>query len=378
MKKIIDKYVINKYYFFTMTNLRIPGPTPLSPQVLTSLSQQVISHRGKGYEKIHQEVVTNLQYFFQTKNPVYLLTASGTAGLETAVVNFFSPGDLVVFFTCGEFGNRWAEIARRYGLNVNQIKFPEGTGARKEIVRQTLNKTKKLAAVFITHNETGPGVLNDLFSIAPIVKDHPDKPLLLVDSVSALGGVNLPMDDLKIDVLVTASQKAWMASPGIAMVSVSKTAWERQKLSKIPKYYLDLALYEKFAQKNQTPATPAVSVLFSLHAALALMKKQGREKIFKRHLELRNYFRGLVRKMGLKLVVDDRDASPTVTSIWPPKDVDEAVWRKLLREKYQTVIAGGMGGLKGKIVRVAHMGFVTKKDLDQVIDSFKKSLKEIT
>ena len=361
-----------------MANLRIPGPTPLPAQVLSSLSQQVISHRGKGFEKVYQDVIINLQYFFQTKNPIYLLTASGTAGLETAVVNFFSPGDTVIFFTCGEFGNRWAEIGRRYGLNVNQVKFPEGTAVKKEVVQKTLEKTKNLAAVFITHNETGTGVLNDLFTIAPIVKNHPDKPILLVDSVSALGGVNLPMDDLKIDVLITASQKAWMSSPGISMVAVSDQAKERQKASKIPKYYFDLALYEKFSQKNQTPATPAVSVLFSLQTALSLMKKQGREKIFKKHLELRDYFREQLKKMGLKLVVDDREASPTVTSIWPPEGVDEASWRKLLREKYDLVIAGGMGGLKGKIVRVAHMGHVSKSDLDQVVDSFKKSLKEIT
>ncbi|KKP60290.1 MAG: Phosphoserine aminotransferase apoenzyme / L-aspartate aminotransferase apoenzyme [Candidatus Roizmanbacteria bacterium GW2011_GWA2_34_18] len=320
-----------------MANLRIPGPTPLHPKVLSSLSKQLISHRGKGYEKVHQEVIANLQYFFQTNNPIYLLTASGTAGLETAVVNFFSPGDPVVFFTCGEFGNRWAEIGRRYGLNV----------------------------------------LNDLSAIAPIVKSHPDKPLLLVDSVSALGAVDLPMDKLRIDVLVTASQKAWMSSPGIAMIAVSPYAWEKHQFSTFPRYYFDLTLYEKFSQKNQTPATPAVSVLFSLQTALKLMKKQGREKIFKKHLELKDYFREQIRKIGLKLVVDDKEASPTVTSIWPPEGVDEASWRKLLREKYNTVIAGGMGGLKGKIVRVAHMGYVSKKDLDQVLISFKKSLEEI-
>ena len=360
-----------------MVNLRIPGPTPLPPQVLSSLSKQMISHRSKDYEKIHQEVVANLQYFFQTKNPIYLLTASGTAGLETAVVNFFSPDDPVIFFTCGEFGNRWAEIGRRYGLNVNQIRFPEGTAVKKEIVQQTLKKTKKLAGVFITHNETGTGVLNDLFAIAPIVKNHPDRPLLLVDSVSALGGVNLPMDDLKIDVLVTASQKAWISSPGISMIAVSHEAWEKQKISKIPKYYLDLALYEKFGQKNQTPSTPAISVLFGLQTALKQMKKQGREKIFKKHCELRDYLRKQIKTIGLKLVVNDKEASPTVTSIWPPAGVDESSWRKLLREKYNTVIAGGMGGLKGKIVRVAHMGYVSKKDLDQVLIAFKKSLKEI-
>src|SRR3989339_1246408 len=287
------------YDFLTMANLRIPGPTPLSPQVLSSLSQQMISHRGKSYEKIHQEVISNLQYFFQTKNPIYLLTASGTAGLETAVVNFFSPGDTVIFFTCGEFGNRWAEIGRRYGLNVNQVKFPEGTAVKKEVVQKTLEKTKNLAAVFITHNETGTGVLNDLFTIAPIVKNHPDKPILLVDSVSALGGVNLPMDDLKIDVLVTASQKAWMSSPGISMIAVSLYAWEKHQLSTFPRYYFDLTLYEKFGQKNQTPATPAVSVLFSLQTALKIMKKQGREKIFKKHLELKDHFRRQINKIGL-------------------------------------------------------------------------------
>ena len=357
-----------------MANLRIPGPTPLPAQVLTSLSQQVISHRGKSFEKVYQDVVTNLQYFFQTKNPIYLLTASGTAGLETAIVNFFSPGDTVIFFTCGEFGNRWAEIGRRYGLNVNQVKFPEGTAVKKEVVQKTLEKTKNLAAVFITHNETGTGVLNNLFEIAPLVKSHSLKPLLLVDSVSALGGVDLPMDKLGIDVLITASQKAWMSSPGMAMIAVSPYAWEKHQKSTFPRYYFDLSLYEKFGQKNQTPATPAVSVLFSLQTALSLMKKEGRKKIFKKHLELRDYFRRQIKKIGLKLVVSDNEASPTVTSIWPPEGVDETSWRKLLREKYDLVIAGGMGELKGKIVRVAHMGYVSKSDLDQVIDSFKKSL----
>jgi len=360
-----------------MINLRIPGPTPLPPQVLSSLSQQVISHRGKSYEKVHEQVVNDLKYFFQTKNPIYLLTASGTAGLETAVVNFFSSGDSVVFFTCGEFGNRWAEIGRRFGLKVVQIKFPDGTGVKKEVVKKTLLQMKKVTGVFITHNETGTGVLNNLFEIAPLVKNHPTKPLFLVDSVSGLGGINLPMDKLGIDILVTASQKAWMSPPGLAMIAVSPHAWEKHQKSTIPRYYFDLSMYEKFAQKNQTPATPAVSTLYSLQTALSLMKKEGREKVFKRHLDLRDYFRKEVKKLGLKLVVDDEEASTTVTSLYPPAGVDEKVWRDLLKSKYQLIIAGGMGGLKGKIVRVAHMGYVTKKDLDQVLFAFKKSLKEI-
>lgn len=361
-----------------MANLRIPGPTPLLPQVLASLSKQMISHRGKSYEKVHQEVVSGLQYFFQTKNPIYLLTASGTAGLETAVVNFFSQGDTVVFFTCGEFGSRWAEIGRRFGLKIIQVKFTDGLAVNKETVKKTLGDLKKVAGVFITHNETSTGVLNNLFEIAPIIKAHPSKPLLLVDSVSALGGVNLPMDELDIDVLISASQKAWMSSPGLAMIAVSHYAWEKHKKSTFPRYYFDLTLYEKFAQKNQTPATPAVSVLYSLQTALELMKKEGREKVFERHIELRDYFRSEVKKLGLKLLVSDVEASPTITSLFPPTGVEEKAWRDLLKEKYDLVIAGGMGELKGKIVRVAHMGFVTKSDLEQVIEAFKKSLKEIS
>ena len=360
-----------------MSNLRIPGPTPLSQRVRSSLNAQMISHRGKDYERLQKNVVENLKYFFQTENPIYLLTASGTGGLEFAVVNFFSPGDTVVNFTCGEFGDRWAEICRRYGLRVNQVSFPEGTAVTKEVVKKTLKKFKNLKGVFITHNETGTGVLNDLFAIAPIVKSHPNRPLLLVDSVSALGAVDLPIDKLKIDVLISASQKAWAASPGLAMVAVSPKARERHQSSKMPKYYFDLSKYEKFDQKNQTPATPAVSVLYSLKTSLDATKKQGRERVFKKHLKLKDYFRRQVKKLGLRLVVGDKEASPTVTSMWPPEGVDEAAWRKLLREKYKTVIAGGMGGLKGKIVRVAHMGYVSKDDLDQVIRAFKKSLKEL-
>lgn len=360
-----------------MANLRIPGPTPLAPQVLTSLSQQMISHRGKGYEKIHQKVVGDLQYFFQTKNPVYILTASGTGGLEAAVVNFFSPCDSVIFFTCGEFGNRWTEIGRRFGLKVTQIKFSDGIGVNKEVVKKTLSQTKKIAGIFITHNETSTGVLNNLFEIAPIIKNHPSNPLLLVDSVSSLGAVDLPMDKLKIDVLITASQKAWMSSPGLAMIAVSPYGWEKHQKSTLPKYYFDLSLYEKFNQKNQTPATPAVSVLFSLQSALGIMKKEGREKIFQKHLYLKNYFRAEVKKLGLKLLVDDINASPTVTSLFPPAGIDEKVWRNLLKEKYDLIIAGGMGKLKGKLVRVAHMGYVSKSDLNQVVDAFKKSLKKV-
>lgn len=358
-------------------NLRIPGPTPLPPEVREASSHQMINHRGHAYEEIQARVIENLKYFFQTKNDIFLLTASGMGGLEAAIVNFFSPQDTIVSFTCGEFGNRWVDVARRFWLNVVQIKFPLGTAVEKDEVYRVLEKQDKINGVLFTHNETGTGVLNAIAEFAPLVKTHKTKPLLLVDSISALGAVDLPMDELGIDVLVTASQKAWMAPPGLSMIAVSSNAWEKHAFAKIPRYYLDLSLYKEFAQKNQTPATPAVSVLYGLDASLQMMRKEGKEKIFSRQLKLMQYLRSGVRKLGLELFVADRDASLTVTSVKIPDGVDGKKWLEILRDKYSIVLAGGMGETKGKIVRVAHMGWISKKEIDEVLHALKKSLKEM-
>lgn len=182
------------------------------------------------------------------------------------------------------------------------------------------------------------------------------------------------MDDLGIDVLVSASQKAWMAPPGMAFIAVSKNAWESHKRAKMPRYYWDISMYRTFAEKNQTPATPAVSTLFGLDASLNMMKIEGREKINKRHIQLTTYLRTEIRKLGLELFVSDRDASPTVTSIKLPAGIDSHEWLKILREKYNCVLAGGMGDTKGQIIRVAHMGFVSKSDIDDVVTALKNSL----
>ena len=361
-----------------MPNLRIPGPTPLPPEVLKSLSQQMINHRGHAYEEIQKRVVGNLQYFFQTKNDIFLLTSSGMGGLEAAITNFFSPGDKIISFTCGEFGNRWVDVARAYGADVVQVKFPLGKSVSKEEVKKTLDGQKKVAGVLITLNETATGVLNKVAEIALIVKSHKDKPLLLIDAISALGAVDLPMDKIGIDVLVTASQKAWMAPPGLSMIAVSLLAWKKHESARMPHYYFDITLFKQFAEKNQTPATPAVSTLYGLDTALQIMRKEGRENIFKRHLKLMRYTRDGVKKLGLTLYAEDTDASPTVTSIKIPEGIDGQEWLKLLREKYKVVLAGGMGETKGKIIRIAHMGWVSRKDIEEVLIALKKSIKEIS
>lgn len=360
------------------TNLRIPGPTPLPPEVRKAMSFQVINHRGHVYEEMQARVTQNLKYFFQTQNDIFLLTSSGMGGLEASISNFFSPRDTIIFFTCGEFGNRWVQIGRRFGANVVHVKYPLGHAVSKEEVTRIVKQHRVIAGVCITHNETSSGVLNNIAYVSPIIKRHPSKPLLLVDSISALGAVDLPMDRLGIDVLVTASQKAWMAPPGIAMIAVSLYAWEKHKTALMPHYYFDISMYKEFAQKNQTPATCAVSTIFGLDTSLKLMRKEGRRNIYKRHMEITKHLREGVKKLGLKLFVSDRDASYTVTSIKIPEGIDGQEWLKILREKYHVILAGGMGETKGEIIRIAHMGWVSMKDIDKVMIALKESLKEMS
>lgn len=361
-----------------MANLRIPGPTPLPPLVIRAISQQVINHRGHEYERIQARVTENLKIFFQTTNDIFLLTSSGMGGLECAIANFFSSGDTIVAFTCGEFGDRWVEIAKRYGAIVKHVQVPLGHAVTKEFIKENIQNVEKLHGVLFTHNETSTGVLNQISDFNSIVKQHPSRPLLLVDSISALGAVDLPMDKLGIDVLVTASQKAWMAPPGIAMIAVSSYAWEKHSLARMPRYYFDLGMYKEFAQKNQTPATCAVTTIIGLDAALQLMKKEGREMIFQRHRMLTKQLREGVSSLGLELFVNDHDASCTVTSIKVPTGIDASDWLKLIREKYNVILAGGMGKTKGKIIRVAHMGYVNSKDIKDVLYALENSLKEIS
>jgi aspartate aminotransferase-like enzyme len=354
-------------------NLRIPGPTPLPDAVREAVSRPMISHRGKIYEEIHSRVVANVKYFLQTNNDVFLITSSGMGGLETAIVNFFSSQDEVLFLTCGEFGSRWADVARAFGLKVIEEKFAPGTAVDPVKTKELLVKHKDLRGVFITLNETSTGVLNPIATLAKLIKAHSAKPLILIDGISGLGGVDLPIDKLGIDVAVSATQKAWMSPPGLSLICVFKSAWERHNTAKLPRYYFDLTQFKEFGLKNQTPATPAVGTLFGLDAALQIMRAEGREKVFARHLKLRDYTRKNVKALGFKLMAKDNCASPTVTSFWVPEGKDGKAWLTEIKEKYKIILTGGMGELKEKIIRIAHMGFATEADLDPVFIALKET-----
>jgi len=230
-----------------MEQLRIPGPTPCPPEVLQAMAWPMINHRGPEFKRILYDVTDKLKQAFQTKNDVLLLTGSGTGGLEAAIVNTLSPGDKVLSVSIGVFGNRFANIARQFGAEVAAIEMEWGKAADPETVRQALQANPAVKAVLVTHNETSTGVTNDLGAISQVVKESGK--LLLVDAISSLGSIDLPVDAWHCDVVVTGSQKGWMVPPGLAMVSVSPEAWQAHSEARMPRFYWDFTQAKNFLEK---------------------------------------------------------------------------------------------------------------------------------
>lgn len=350
-----------------MEKLRLPGPTPLPNEVLQALSRQMINHRGEEFGQILNRVTASLKQLFQTKGDVFLLTSSGTGGLEAAIVNTLSPGDKVLSVSVGAFGERFATIAGRFGADVIPLRFEWGKAADAGAVRQALQAEPKIKAVLVTHNETSTGVTNDLASISSVVKEF-DK-LLLVDAISSLGSINLPVDDWHCDITVTGSQKGWMAPPGLAMVSVSQEAWQANSRAKMPRFYWDFAQARSYLEKGQTPWTPAISTVFALSLSLGMMLKEGLPNIIARHARVAKATRDGVKSLGLSLFAEESYASNTVTAIAASDGLDTKKMLRILREEHQIVLGGGQQRLDGKIFRIGHLGWVTEDDIAPVISS---------
>jgi len=349
-------------------NLRIPGPTPLPPEVTRALGTEMIDHRGGQFEEMLQEVTSQLRDFYQTSGDVLLLTTSGTGGLEAALVNVLSPGDHVLAVSTGVFGQRWADIARAFGARVTQLDVPWGQGLRPAEVERTLHDHPDIRLLLTTHNETSTGVLNHLAPVADLLCGLGDqRPLWLVDAVSSLGAVDLPMDTWGCDLVISASQKAWMAPPGLAFVGVSPRAWEWMEGARCPRFYWDLRTMRTFAIRGQTPYTPAVSTFFALRAALRRMADEGLPAIVRRHQQLAARTRDGLRALGLPLLAADDCASPTMTAACVPEGVSAVTIKGRLLNEHGVAISAGMGALKDTILRIAHMGYCTPADTDAVL-----------
>src|SRR2546428_837329 len=337
----------------------------------------MINHRGPEFAALLAAVTRALQDFLRTHNDVLLLTTSGTGGLEAAIVNVLSPGDKVLAFNNGAFGERWAAIAKAYGCDVRRIDVPLGRPIEPELVREELRKEGKDAsrAVLVTHNETSVGVLNPLKDIAAIVRDSGK--LFLVDSVSSAGALELDVDAWGIDVCVTASQKAWGAPPGLAMVTMSDRAWKASERATLPRYYFDLQKAKASLEKGATPWTPAISIVIALQEALRLMSEEGLEAIVQRHVDLARATRRGVQALGLALFSDEASASPTVTAVRSPARVDSRNLARVLRDEYDCVIAGGQGKLEGQIFRLGDLGFCTISDITDMLGSLELALRRV-
>src|SRR6476469_10866750 len=295
--------------------LMIPGPTPVPERVLHALAKHPIGHRSGDFVKVIAELTENLKWLHQTQSDVLMLTVSGTGAMEAGIINFLSAGDRVLVGCNGKFGDRWAQLSEAFGLNVDKVTAEWGQPLDPEHFREKLeaDTNKEIKAVIITHSETSTGVLNDLETINRHVKAH-GQALIIVDAVTSLGAVNIPMDAWGIDVIASGSQKAYMIPPGLGFVAVSPKAWEAYKTAKLPRYYLDLGKYSKDAAKNTTPFTPPVNMFFALQASLQMMKTEGLENVFARHKRLMTTTRAAVKALGLPLFAADDAASPAITS----------------------------------------------------------------
>ncbi len=351
-------------------NLRIPGPTPCPPDILEAASKPMINHRGPEFKQLLYSVTERLKQVFETSGDVFILSASGTGGLEAAIVNTLSPGDKVLSVSIGYFGNRFREIAQAYGAQVVPLDYDWGSAADPDQVRQALKDDPEIKAVMITHNETSTGVTNDLETIAGIVKGEFDR-LLLVDAVSSLAAIPLPVDGWRCDVVATASQKGWMVPPGLAFVSFSQRAWQALSEARMPRYFFDMAKAKSYYDRGQTPWTPTLSSMFATDLALDRLLSEGMPSVFQRHARIGQMTRDGVKALGLSLLPDEAIASNAVTAVNNPEGVDGARLLETLRVENNIVIAGGQGPLTGKIFRIGHMGYCEPQDIQDLLEALK-------
>ena len=357
------------------TFLMIPGPTPVPESVLLAMAKHPIGHRSSEFSDILKEVYSGLKWLFQTKNEVFIYAASGTGAMEAALSNLVNQGDKVLSLIIGNFGARWAKIAQSRGAVVEKIEVELGDIIKPEDLKAKLNKDtkKEIKLVTLTHSETSTGAKNDIKTLCKIIKDH--GAISVVDGVTSVGAMDVRMDEWGIDVLVSGSQKGFMIPPGLAFLAASERAWKMHGQCMYPSFYFDWTAHKNAVLENTTPYTPAVNLIFALHEALKIMKKEGLQNIFARHEKLALGLRSAARALGLELFVkDDKNASYAITSILPPRGVSVPDIRKHFKNDFDIVVANGQNTLKDKIFRMGTLGFVSERDLITAVGSLEAVL----
>jgi aspartate aminotransferase-like enzyme len=355
--------------------LLTPGPTPINPSTLLAMARPIIHHRTSEYRAIFQEVREGLKYLFKTSNEVLLFTSSGTGAMEGAVTNTLSPGDKAIVVRGGKFGERWQEICAAYGVETICIDVEWGKAVDPEEIAKALEANPDARAVLIQASETSTGVKHPVERIGEIVKAFPGT-ILIVDAITGLGVFDIRTDEWGLDIVVAGSQKALMLPPGLSFASVSSKAWGFVESARLPKFYFDFKKELASAQKNENAFTPAVSLVVGLRDVLRRMKEEGLERIFERNARMARATREAVKALGLELLAPE-SPSEAVTAVKAPQGVDAGKITNHMWERYGVRVAGGQGHLKGKIFRIAHMGFMDTFDIIIGIASLEMTLREL-
>lgn len=354
--------------------LMTPGPTPVPPQVLAALAQQVVHHRGPDFKAVFGQCLERLRAVASTASEVLLFTCSGTGAFESALVNLRSPGERVLSVSAGNFGERWTELARRYGCDVAELRYAWGETPSLDDLAARLDELGGASVVFLVHSETSTGVVADVQALAAVAKRA--GAVVVVDAVSSLGAVPLEPDAWGIDVVVSGSQKALMTPPGLGLVTVSPAALELHARATLPRFYFDWERTRAAQAKLDAAWTPAVSLVVGLNVALGLLLEEGLPAVYERHVRLGRACREGAKAMGLELFSPDEDRSAVATAIRSPAGIDAGELALALRERFGVTIAGGQGELRGKVFRIGHVGYFDLFDITTALAALELALVE--
>lgn len=351
-----------------------PGPTPVPETVMLRMAEPIIHHRNPEFQEVLARVNQDLKYVFQTSGPVLTLTCSGTGGVEATFVSLFSPGDRVISVNGGKFGERWVKMPQAFGLNVTEIKTEWGRAVQPDEILAALRKHPEAKAVYVVHSETSTGTAADIRTIARVIREN-SHALVCVDGITAIGAHELRFDEWGIDVCVTGSQKGLMIPPGLAFVALSERAIKAMETATLPRFYFDLRKALKSFEKNDTPWTPAISLIIGLDAALNMIRAEGIENVWARHRRLSSGLRAGIEAMGLKLFSDS--PSYAVTPVWVPDGVEWKSFNKILKLDNGVTIAGGQDEFAGRIFRVSHLGYYDDLDMITVVAAIERTLMQL-
>ncbi len=356
------------------TYLLAPGPTPVPETVSLEMAAPMVHHRTPQFSKIFAEAAEDAKYLFQTKQDVIILASTGTGGMESCITNLFSPGDKVLVVNGGKFGERWGKISESYGLEPVWINVDWGQAVDANKVKTILDKDKGIRAILVQASETSTTVCHPIEALSKLTRDRDDI-LLVVDGITGTGVFPLPMDEWGIDAMITGSQKALELPPGLALVALSEKAWKFADQSKCPHFYFDLKKERKNLANQTSAYTPAVSLVIGLRAVLKSFKEEGLENVHKRHNRLARATRAAAKALGLKMVAPDAPAD-SATGVFLPDGIDGGKLVKSLRDDFGVTLAGGQDQWKGKVIRIAHLGYVDTFDTIIAISAIEMALKK--